>query len=76
MTRTVVHLLRHGEVHNPTGVLYGRLPGFGLSDGIPLLWLRRVTLRRDRKAKLAWVLEEAISEGGGSWFLLQGELQL
>jgi broad specificity phosphatase PhoE len=32
MTRTVVHLLRHGEVHNPTGVLYGRLPGFGLSD--------------------------------------------
>jgi len=34
MTRTVVHLLRHGEVHNPDGVLYGRLPGFGLSaDG-------------------------------------------
>lgn len=32
--RTVVHLLRHGEVHNPDGVLYGRLPGFGLSaDG-------------------------------------------
>ncbi len=32
MTRTVVHLLRHGEVHNPTGVLYGRLEGFRLSD--------------------------------------------
>jgi broad specificity phosphatase PhoE len=31
MTRTLVHLLRHGEVHNPTRVLYGRLPGFGLS---------------------------------------------
>lgn len=29
---TVVHLVRHGEVHNPDGVLYGRLPGFGLSD--------------------------------------------
>lgn len=29
---TVVHLLRHGEVYNPDGVLYGRLPGFGLSD--------------------------------------------
>jgi broad specificity phosphatase PhoE len=27
-----VHLLRHGEVHNPGRVLYGRLPGFGLSD--------------------------------------------
>ena len=32
MTRTIVHMLRHGEVHNPTGVLYGRLPGFHLSD--------------------------------------------
>ncbi|MEU4764974.1 histidine phosphatase family protein [Actinosynnema sp. NPDC023794] len=32
MSRTVVHLLRHGEVHNPTGVLYGRLPGFKLSE--------------------------------------------
>jgi broad specificity phosphatase PhoE len=30
--RTVVHLLRHGEVHNPTGILYGRLPGFHLSS--------------------------------------------
>jgi broad specificity phosphatase PhoE len=29
--RTVVHLMRHGEVHNPTGVLYGRLPEFHLS---------------------------------------------
>ncbi len=28
---TVVHLLRHGEVHNPGGVLYGRLPGYHLS---------------------------------------------
>lgn len=28
---TVVHLLRHGEVSNPGGVLYGRLPGFHLS---------------------------------------------
>jgi broad specificity phosphatase PhoE len=27
-----VHLLRHGEVHNPTKVLYGRLPGFQLSE--------------------------------------------
>ncbi len=29
---TVVHLLRHGEVHNPEGVLYGRLPGYQLSE--------------------------------------------
>ena len=32
MTRTVVHLLRHGEVHNPDKILYGRLAGFRLSD--------------------------------------------
>lgn len=32
VARTVVHLLRHGEVHNPEGVLYGRLPGFNLSE--------------------------------------------
>ncbi|MET7332575.1 histidine phosphatase family protein [Nonomuraea sp. NPDC005650] len=29
---TVVHLLRHGEVYNPAGVLYGRLPGYHLSE--------------------------------------------
>ena len=32
MVSTTVHLLRHGEVHNPDGVLYGRLPGYRLSD--------------------------------------------
>ncbi|MFJ2028399.1 histidine phosphatase family protein [Streptosporangium sp. NPDC087985] len=29
---TVVHLLRHGEVHNPDNVLYGRLPDYHLSE--------------------------------------------
>ena len=33
-TETIVHVMRHGEVHNPKGILYGRLPGFSLSvDG-------------------------------------------
>ncbi|AZG48015.1 Phosphoserine phosphatase 1 [Gordonia insulae] len=32
MTNTIVHMMRHGEVHNPDGILYGRLPGFRLSD--------------------------------------------
>ena len=27
-----IHLIRHGEVHNPDGVLYGRLPQFRLSN--------------------------------------------
>jgi broad specificity phosphatase PhoE len=30
--RTVIHLVRHGEVFNPAGVLYGRLPDYHLSD--------------------------------------------
>lgn len=29
---TTVHLLRHGEVFNPDRILYGRLPGYRLSD--------------------------------------------
>lgn len=32
MTKTIVHMMRHGEVFNPDGILYGRLPGFRLSD--------------------------------------------
>lgn len=31
-TRTVVHLVRHGEVYNPVGLIYGRLPDYHLSD--------------------------------------------
>src|SRR5260370_517905 len=34
---TVVHLLRHGEVHNPNHVLYGRLPGYHLSGNGQLM---------------------------------------
>jgi broad specificity phosphatase PhoE len=32
MPQAIVHLLRHGEVHNPDAVLYGRLPEFHLSE--------------------------------------------
>ena len=31
MEQTLVHVCRHGQVDNPDHVLYGRLPGFGLS---------------------------------------------
>ena len=35
--RTTLHLLRHGEVYNPDKVLYGRLPGYRLSeDGLQM----------------------------------------
>jgi len=27
-----IYLVRHGEVHNPDGIIYGRLPGFGRDE--------------------------------------------
>lgn len=45
MAITSVHVMRHGEVDNPQGVLYERLPGFGLTlqgremTEITALWL-------------------------------------
>jgi len=30
--RTTVHVMRHGEVFNPEGILYGRLPDYHLSE--------------------------------------------
>ncbi len=46
--RTVVHLLRHGEVFNPGGVLYGRLPGYRLSELGELMAERAATALADR----------------------------
>lgn len=43
MTAERVHLVRHGEVFNPDGVLYERLPGFGLSEHGRTLALAAVT---------------------------------
>lgn len=30
--RTVIYLVRHGDVHNPDAIFYERIPGFQLSD--------------------------------------------
>lgn len=32
MAHLRIHLVRHGEVFNPRGILYGRIPGYGLSE--------------------------------------------
>ncbi len=59
----IVHVMRHGQVHNPEGVLYGRLDGFGLSTlghemasllstmwlDVPLTHLRCSPLQRARE---------------------------
>ena len=58
---TVVHLLRHGEVNNPAGVLYGRLPGYLLSDRGEAMAQRiaEATAHRDITVVTASPLERA-----------------
>ena len=61
MTRTTVHLLRHGEVYNPEAVLYGRMLGFRLSDdGLQMAHDAAEALRgRDIQAVVASPLQRA-----------------
>jgi len=60
--RTVVHLLRHGEVNNPDHILYGRLPGFHLSDAGQAMAKRaaETVAERDIVAVISSPLERAI----------------
>lgn len=62
MSTTTVHLVRHGEVHNPDGVLYGRMPGFVLSDaGEAMALLAAEALRgRDVTVVRSSPLERAV----------------
>jgi broad specificity phosphatase PhoE len=61
-TTTVVHLLRHGEVRNPRGVLYGRMPGFHLSEDGRLMAKAAAGFlaRRDVVVLLSSPLERAL----------------
>jgi broad specificity phosphatase PhoE len=51
---TVVHLLRHGEVSNPGGVLYGRLPGYHLSEVGIKMAERLADVLADRDIVAVW----------------------
>lgn len=58
---TTVHFLRHGEVNNPEGILYGRIPGYSLS-GLGVAMAERVAqwaANRDIKAVHASPLTRA-----------------
>lgn len=68
MPADLIHLVRHGEVENPTRVLYGRLPGFGLSElghrmaelaaaslaGRPIASLTASPLQRTQESAAPW----------------------
>ena len=68
MAASLIHLIRHGEVFNPDGVLYGRIPGFHLSElgasmaaaaaahlaGRPLAALYSSPLQRAQESAAPW----------------------
>ena len=69
MPADLIHLVRHGEVFNPTGVLYGRLPEFHLSElgrnmaqvaaqslaGRPIMRVTASPLTRTRESAQPWL---------------------
>ena len=71
MAATLIHLVRHGEVHNPDRVLYGRIPGFHLSAlghqlaavatahlaGHPVTALFASPLQRTQESAAPWAAE-------------------
>jgi broad specificity phosphatase PhoE len=72
MVATTIHLMRHGEVHNPEGVLYGRLPGYRLSErGLAMAHMvadhlagSGASARRDVVAVIASPLQRAQETAG------------
>ena len=68
MPADLIHLVRHGEVFNPDHVLYGRIPGYGLSDlgrlmakesadskiGHPITRLYASPLQRTQESAAPW----------------------
>lgn len=68
MPADLVHLVRHGEVHNPDGILYGRIPGYHLSElghamadaaaasleGHPIVALYASPLQRAQESAQPW----------------------
>lgn len=51
---TIVHLMRHGEVYNPEKILYGRLPGFHLSELGQEMAVRVANTIKDRDIVAVW----------------------
>lgn len=57
MTKTevsLVHVVRHGAVYNPDGVLYARLPGFGLSENGKAMAARVADELADDPVSVLW----------------------
>jgi broad specificity phosphatase PhoE len=64
----LIHLVRHGEVFNPDGILYGRIPGYHLSElGVKMAASAAASLAgRDITALYASPLQRA-QESAAPW---------
>lgn len=60
MSRTLVHLMRHGEVHNPDSILYGRLPGYRLSELGQQMATQAAQWFADRNANLTHIISSPL----------------
>ena len=74
MPADLIHLVRHGEVFNPEGILYGRLPNYRLSelgqrmaasaaesmDGHPITALYSSPLQRAQESAAPWATKFAL----------------
>ena len=73
MTAERVHLVRHGEVNNPDGVLYERLPNFGLTERGRHLALSAVTaVNRSRVTALITSPLQRTKESAEPWVAATG----
>lgn len=77
MPADLIHLVRHGEVENPDGVLYGRIEGYGLSlrghrmaqlaaESLAGHDIRSVTaspLQRTRESAAPWIAQFGVELG-------------
>ena len=67
---TLIHLVRHGEVHNPEGILYGRIPGYQLSELGRRMAAASATSLRERGAPVSRVIAsplERAQESAQPW---------
>ncbi len=64
---TIVHVLRHGEVFNPDGILYGRIPGYHLSElGVKMAERVAERARRARHRRGRQLAARARAGDGGA----------
>lgn len=73
---TTVHLVRHGEVHNPANIRYGQLPGYGLSRRGEAQAREAGRYLREGRAPIAALISSPLERAVSTATLVQLELGL